>query len=326
VPDAVPKSVPKASPRPVPVPALGGNGAPKHVVRPASGRKPALMRFGMVLLGLTLVLSPAWLQLVRDAIKDDLHSYAVGIPLICGWLIWQRRREGAGEAVRPARALAVTLALAAAASALGGFIGWRSGLIESPTSWLSSQMLAWVLGVWAAAFWFFGAGMLRRHAFAAGFLIFTVPFPDPVVNAIEIGLQYASAWAVSVSFRMLDITYLRDARTFWLPGLRFEVAQECSGIRSTVVLFITSLLGGHLLLRAAWRRTLLALAVIPLGIARNTLRICTIALLSVHVDPRIIDSPLHHQGGPAFFAISLVPLFLLLWWFRRQEHRGSKGD
>jgi hypothetical protein len=33
----------------------------------------------------------------------------------------------------------------------------------------------------------------------------------------------------------------------------------------------------------------------------------------------MIDSDLHHKGGPIFFALSLIPLFLLLWWFRRME-------
>ena len=61
--------------------------------------------------------------------------------------------------------------------------------------------------------------------------------------------------------------------------------------------------------------------VIPLGILRNGFRILVIGLLCVHVGPHMIDSPIHHQGGPFFFALSLVPLFLLLWWLRRQEQR-----
>jgi hypothetical protein len=32
----------------------------------------------------------------------------------------------------------------------------------------------------------------------------------------------------------------------------------------------------------------------------------------------MIDSPIHHKGGPLFFALSLIPLYLLLWWLRRQ--------
>jgi hypothetical protein len=33
----------------------------------------------------------------------------------------------------------------------------------------------------------------------------------------------------------------------------------------------------------------------------------------------MIDSPIHHRGGPIFFALSLVPLFLVAWWLWRGE-------
>ncbi len=285
----------------------------------ASSVRPALTRFGVFLLLLTAAFAQPWSSLLRDAANDRLHSYAVGIPFICAWLVWMDRARSRDIAPRRDGIPAVLLAVAGFAAALAGVFAARAGIIVASSSWLATQMLGWVLLAWAGAFWFLGGPLLRAHAFAAGFLIFTVPMPEPMVNAVEIGLQHASAWMVELVFRIGDITYLRDERAFWLPGLRFEVAQECSGIRSTVVLFITSVLGGHLLLRSAWRKIVIALLILPLGVARNTLRICTIALLSAHVDPAIIDSPLHHKGGPLFFAVSLIPLFLILWWFRHQE-------
>ena len=114
---------------------------------------------------------------------------------------------------------------------------------------------------------------------------------------------------------------MRQGTVFELPGIVLQVAQECSGIRSSWVLFITSLLASHLFLRTRWRKIVLVAFVIPLGILRNGFRILVIGLLCVHVGPYMIDSPIHHQGGPLFFALSLVPLFLLLWWLRRQEQR-----
>ena len=33
----------------------------------------------------------------------------------------------------------------------------------------------------------------------------------------------------------------------------------------------------------------------------------------------MIDSPIHHRGGPVFFVLSLIPLFLLVVWLRRHE-------
>ena len=89
------------------------------------------------------------------------------------------------------------------------------------------------------------------------------------------------------------------------------MARECSGIRSTVVLFITSLLASHLFLKSPWRRFVLVAFVIPLAIVRNGFRILVIGLLCVHIGPHMIDSFIHHRGGPIFFVLSLIPLFVV---------------
>jgi exosortase len=112
---------------------------------------------------------------------------------------------------------------------------------------------------------------------------------------------------------------LREELAFRLPRLVIRVAEECSGVRSTLVLVITSLIAGKMFLRTGWKRAVLALATIPLGLLRNAARITVLAWLSVNVDAGIINGPLHHRGGPIFFVLSLVPLFGLLWWFKRSE-------
>jgi exosortase/archaeosortase family protein len=114
---------------------------------------------------------------------------------------------------------------------------------------------------------------------------------------------------------------LRDGLSFKMPGLTIKVAEECSGVRSTFVLFITSLLAGHLFLRTRWKKIVLVLLILPIGVLRNAFRITTISWLTVNVDSGIIDSALHHRGGPIFFVLSLIPLFLLLWWFRKSDFR-----
>ena len=116
---------------------------------------------------------------------------------------------------------------------------------------------------------------------------------------------------------------MRHGTTFELPGIVLQVAQECSGIRSSWVLVITSILASHLFLKSPWRRIVLVAFVIPLGILRNGFRVFVIGMLCVHVGPHMVDSVIHRQGGPFFFALSLVPLFLLLWWLRRGERRAE---
>jgi exosortase/archaeosortase family protein len=61
--------------------------------------------------------------------------------------------------------------------------------------------------------------------------------------------------------------------------------------------------------------------VIPLAIARNGFRILVIGLLCVHIGPHMTDSFIHRRGGPFFFALSLIPLSLILLWLRRHDKR-----
>jgi len=61
------------------------------------------------------------------------------------------------------------------------------------------------------------------------------------------------------------------------------------------------------------------LVVIPLGILRNGFRIFVIGQLCVHIGPQMLYSAIHRQGGPLFFALSLVPFFLLLIVLRKSD-------
>jgi exosortase C (VPDSG-CTERM-specific) len=166
-----------------------------------------------------------------------------------------------------------------------------------------------------------GGRLLRAHLFAVVFLIFLVPLPTAWENAIEIFFQYTSAEAAALLFAVTGSSVFRDGLVFQLPGITIQVAQECSGIRSSLVLFITSLVAGHMFLQSPWRRAALTLVVIPLAIVRNGFRIYTIGWLCVHVSPTMIDSAIHRHGGPLFFALSLIPFFLLLLWLRWSERR-----
>jgi exosortase len=181
--------------------------------------------------------------------------------------------------------------------------------------------LAFVSLVAASGFLFLGSKWMASRTFPLAFLIFLVPLPDAAVNWLEKASAIASAEAAAPYFQLAGTPVVRYDTVLKLPGIVLRVGQECSGIRSSWVLFITSLLASHVFLKTRWRKIVLVAFVIPLGILRNGFRIAVIGLLCVHVGPHMIDSIIHRRGGPLFFALSLVPVFLLLWWLRRQEQR-----
>jgi exosortase C (VPDSG-CTERM-specific) len=193
-----------------------------------------------------------------------------------------------------------------------------------PQDYLALMTLAFLSFFVALVTFIFPLATLKCFAFPFAFLIFMVPFPALMERAVETALQQGSADMAHILFTMSGMPVFRAGTDFRLPGFSMQVAPECSGIHSTIVLIMTSLVAGYLLLRKPWMRLVFSLAVIPLGILRNGFRIFVLGQLCVRLSPDWINSDLHRRGGPIFFALFLVPFFLLLWWLRKWELKKSK--
>jgi exosortase C (VPDSG-CTERM-specific) len=260
-------------------------------------------------------------RLAVYAADSNLDSYILLVPFIVGYLLYVQRDAlpGAYRTSVPGTAALGGIGLAALAAGLV----WRESL--SINDHLTLMTLAFVSFVAAGGFLFLGSKWMAAAAFPVAFLIFMVPLPDAAVDWLERASVLASAEAAALYFNIAGTSLVRHGTVFELPGIVLRVGQECSGIRSSWVLFITSLLASHLFLRSPWRRFVLVAFVIPLGILRNGFRILVIGLLCVHVGPQMIDSIIHRRGGPLFFALSLVPLLLLAWWLRHGERPGGRA-
>src|SRR5207245_1594834 len=268
---------------------------------------------------LSVAFAKPLIALARFALGSELCSYVVLIPLISIYLLWLKKNELLNCPVGPLSFTAIIPVLAGVGSLVAYGVMAVRGWTPTESDYLSITIGSFVSFVIAGFLFFFGRDITRKAAFAIGFLIFMVPLPTLFTDWLEEFLQHSSADAASALLSLSGATVFREGLRFHLPGIVIEVAKECSGIHSTLVLFITSLLAGHLFLRSPWKKATLALAVIPLGIARNGIRILTISWLCVHVDPAMIDSPIHHRGGPIFFILSLVPFLAFLFVLRRSE-------
>jgi len=249
------------------------------------------------------------------ALQNDLHSYIPLVPVISGYLVYtQPIRDIALRSSAGAAAIMGALGIAVLGAAMGS--GGLSGHDN-----LSLMMLAYLCFVVGSGFLFLGMEWMSAAAFPVAFLIFMVPLPEAAVTWVELALVAASADAAALFFQWTGTPVFRTGLVLNLPGIALEVAQQCSGIRSTLVLFITSVLTANLFLKSPWRRFVLVAFVIPLAIVRNGFRILVIGLLCVHIGPHMRDSFIHHRGGPIFFALSLIPLSLLVFWLRRHDRR-----
>lgn len=268
-----------------------------------------LAAFGQPLLGLA-----------NYAANSSLHSYILLIPFVTGYLLYLRRDQLPKE-----RLTDLPLGILALSGGLGVFLltHWLgfAGRVPADNYYFVLLTISFLCCLAAGFFFFFGRAWMRAAAFPLAYLIFMVPMPDAMADTLESASKYASAEVANVLFHLSGTPILRAGRVFQLPNITIEVAQECSGIRSSWVLLMTGILAANLFLKTSWRRIVLVACIIPLAILRNGFRILVIGLLCVNAGPQMIHSPIHTRGGPVFFVLSLLPLFLLLWWLRRGEIR-----
>ncbi len=180
-------------------------------------------------------------------------------------------------------------------------------MIALVTSWMGSFVLC------------FGAKSSRIVLFPLLFLFGLVPLPGAALNWIISLLQEGSAWSAHALFAAFGVPVVQTGVLLTIPNLTIQVAQECSSIRSSSMLFITTIVLAQVLLRSPWRKTLVVFLAIPLSVAKNGLRIFTIAMLGTRVDPDYLTGRLHHQGGILFFIVALIGEFAILILLRRGE-------
>ena len=299
-------------------------GAAASPSQPYLKRLTALMAFFVLL---AMAFGGVFLELTQYAMRSDLHSHVLLIPFVTAWLIRGRVKDGhvpTRWSSAPGYAMCCFV-LAIAALSLKVVFAHRGLELhkDDQFSLLIAAVYCLALAGCALAC---GRETMRTLSFPIAFALLAIPLPIAATEGLERMSQLASAEASSWLFSISGTPVFREGVIFALPGTVIEVARECSGIRSSIVLVITSLIAADLYLRTGWKKALLVLATFPIGILRNSIRIFTLAMLSVHVDPAIMKSALHSRGGPLFFALSLLPLFgLLIWLIKSEATKNSEG-
>jgi len=249
------------------------------------------------------------------ALHDEQYTHILLILPISAALILMDWKPPEPHSVRSVVLGSVLLVVAAS---LSFFIRGRAAELF-PDERLAVNMLSLVMW-WIAAFILcFGLRASRRALFPLCFLFWLVPFPDFVLNPVVNLLQRGSAAAAHLLFVAAGVPVEQHGVLVHIPGLTVEVAQECSSIRSSSMLIVTTMVLAQLLLRSPWRKALIILVAIPLSVAKNGLRIFTIAMLATRVDPDFLTGRLHREGGIIFFLIALAVTFVLIWILRRGE-------
>jgi exosortase len=256
-----------------------------------------------VLLALvTLVLyTPVLGRLIRQWYDDPNYSHGFFVPAFSVYLIWNRRQQIAAIKTSPS--------LRGAILVLGSLAVLYLGSLGSE---LFLQRISLVGVIAGLIIYFAGWQRLWAVAFPVAFLLFMIPLPAVIYNQIVFPLQLlASRFATSCLETVNLFPVLREGNLLVMDRYTLEVVDACSGIRSLTSLVALAMGYSYLAERRLRVRIFLVLAMVPVAIVSNGIRVVITALLVNYLGISAAEGFMHSFSGLAVFLVSVMLLLAL---------------
>ena len=237
---------------------------------------------------------PVLVRLIEPWTNDDDMGHGFFVPILAGYIAWQKRDEFLAEPAKPSW-LGLALVFYAAVQLCLATLG--AELFLARTAIIFSIIGAvWFLG---------GVKRLRVMAFPLFLLFFMVPIPAILYNQITFPLQLLASRAAEWALMLVGIPVLREGNILELAGERLSVVDACSGIRSLLSLSFLSLVYGYFFEKKIWLRVVLFVATVPIAMLANACRVTVTGILADY-NPEYAHGLIHSASGIVIFMVALV--------------------
>ena len=244
-----------------------------------------------------------------DALEDWGHAYFV--PLISGYMIWQRREE--------LKRIPLSPFWPALAPLVAGILSYFFGIVLIQNHMF--QGFAIILTLYSALLMLLGPKFTGVLFLPVAFLVFGMTVSEKIMLGITWPMQLIAsdgAWLMLSIIGMVggfDVEVMGNTLT--IIGADGEahplnVAEACSGMRM-VVAFI-ALAGAVALLasREWWQRSALLMLSIPVAVIMNVVRVAVLGLLTL-VDPNLAAGDAHTFIGTLLLFPALGAFMFIVW-------------
>jgi exosortase len=240
--------------------------------------------------------APILTALVSQWNNDADMGHGFFVPVIAGFIAWQKRDQIADKAAKPnwwGLAIMVWAGFQLYIATLG------AELFLTRTSFIFSIIGAVLL--------LGGTQYLRIFSFPLFLLFFMVPIPAIIYNQLTFPLQIFASRVAETTIDLLQIPVIREGNVLILPQQTLDVVEACSGIRSLLTLTFLSLVYGYFFEKRSWVRMVLFLSTIPIAIAANAGRVAFTGVIS-QFKPELAEGWFHEAQGWVIFMIGLTIL------------------
>ncbi len=228
--------------------------------------------------------------------NDADMGHGFFVPLIAGYIAWQKRSQIEGLAPEPNWWGAVVM--------LWGALQLYIGTLGAETY---SARTSLVISIAGAVLLLGGKKYLRIFWFPIFLLFFMIPIPSVIYNEITFPLQLLASRVAENAISALGIPIIREGNVLELASQKLDVVEACSGIRSLLTLTFLSLVYGYFCEKRTWLRVVLFFSTIPIAITANAARV-TLTGVIANFKPELAEGLFHEAQGWVIFMVAFAIL------------------
>lgn len=226
------------------------------------------------------------------------YSHGILVPLISGYLVWQRREELArceftGSAWGPVVVV----------------LGFALGAMADMATVYPLMQYAYLVVFYGLVLSFTGVDVVRRIAMPLLILVFMVPLPQFIIAMMSGQLQLLSSALGVGMMRLLGVSVYLEGNVIDLGGYKLQVIEACDGLRYLFPLMTLGFITAYMYAAPLWARVVLFASSVPLTLVMNGLRVGAIGVMVDRWGPSMAEGLLHDvQGWMVFLASGAVML------------------
>lgn len=152
-----------------------------------------------------------------------------------------------------------------------------------------------------------GVKALKAQWFAMFFMLFMVPLPGMIVDAVTLPMKMAVSYVAEVVLFWVGYPIGRNGVILQIGQYMLLVADACAGLHTLLTLEALGLLYLNLVRRdSAFRNITLAILVIPISFTANVIRVMALSLITFHFGDEAGQGFLHGFAGMVLFLSALL--------------------
>lgn len=238
-------------------------------------------------------------RMVATWLDSEEYSFGMLIPLIAGFIVWQRKHEFERLIFSGAWSGLALVVLGAVLNLLGKLA--TVFVLQQYSMIVVVSGLIVCLGGWP---------MLKRLMVPVLLLLFMVPLPNFFTNNLSAQMRFWSSELGVLFLRSVGVSVFLEGNVIDLGIYKLQVADACSGLRYLFPLMTLGFIMAYFFKVAFWKRACIFLSTIPITIVLNSLRIAFIGVTVERWGTAAAEGFLHDFEGWVVFMLSAALLIV----------------